>query len=271
MHNACVAVASMSRALQLARDYATKRVAFGKPISEQPLHVETLASMEVELAAGVQLIFRVAELLGKEETGQASEAESTILRLLTPLAKLYTGKQVVAVTSEALECFGGAGYMEDTGIPRLLRDAQTLAIWEGTTNVLSLDALRAIEKEGAFAPFMADARDRLDRCRLPELAEGVRRAQDALGKVEAYLSMASREGLDFAQAGGRQFAYSLTRTYVSALLAEQAVWSVREGGDSERRYALETARRWFAQELAPLAYPHAAHQKASSFLGSGEA
>ena len=99
-------------------------------------------------------LFRVVELLGKEELGEATPDESAILRLLTPIAKLYTAKQCVAVASEVLECFGGAGYVEDTGIPVLLRDSQVLSIWEGTTNVLSLDTLRAIEREKALAPFL---------------------------------------------------------------------------------------------------------------------
>ena len=66
------------------------------------------------------------------------------LRLVAPLAKLTTGRLAVASASEYLEAFGGAGYVEDTGIPRLLRDAQVLPIWEGTTNVLSVDVLRAL-------------------------------------------------------------------------------------------------------------------------------
>ena len=65
------------------------------------------------------------------------------MRLLTPIAKLLTAKQAVAVVSECIEAFGGAGYVEDTGLPALLRDAQVLPIWEGTTNVLALDALCA--------------------------------------------------------------------------------------------------------------------------------
>ena len=58
--------------------------------------------------------------------------------------KLTTGKQAVLVLSEVVEAFGGAGYVEDTGLPQLLRDSQVLPIWEGTTNVLSLDTLRAL-------------------------------------------------------------------------------------------------------------------------------
>ena len=73
------------------------------------------------------------------------------MRALIPHAKLTTGKQVVACVSECLEAFGGAGYVEDTGLPRMLRDAQVLPIWEGTTNVLSLDVLRAEQRDQAFS------------------------------------------------------------------------------------------------------------------------
>src|SRR5205085_11685620 len=102
---------------------------------------------------------------------------------LTPIAKLYTAKQAVAAASETLEAFGGAGYVEDTGIPRLLRDAQVLAIWEGTTNVLSLDLLRAVERDGALAPLLADVARRMahvDDERLRSATLAVRQAVQAL-------------------------------------------------------------------------------------------
>src|SRR5258708_31115637 len=71
--------------------------------------------------------------------------------------KLTTARQVVAVVSEALEAFGGAGYVEDSGLPLLLRDAQVLPIWEGTTNVLSLDALRALMAIGGIEILQREA------------------------------------------------------------------------------------------------------------------
>ena len=85
-------------------------------------------------------------LLGKSEVNKATEDDLHMLRLLTPLLKLYTAKQAIAVSSEGLENFGGQGYIEDTGLPTIFRDSQVLSIWEGTTNVLSLDVLRSIEK-----------------------------------------------------------------------------------------------------------------------------
>ena len=111
-------------------------------------------------------MFFAARLLGKEETGAATEQERKLLRLLTPLAKLFTAKQAVAVVSEILECFGGAGYVEDTGLPVLLRDSQVLTIWEGTTNVLSLDLLRVLRRDDALEALLGDL-DRATRTRSP--------------------------------------------------------------------------------------------------------
>lgn len=162
IYNACCAVGYMRRALALARDYANKRVAFGRPLSQHGLHLETLAHMQLEFTGAFHLVFHAIELLGKDEIGTASECERSLLRLLTPLAKLYTAKQAISVVSEALEAFGGAGYIEDTGLPQLLRNAQVLSIWEGTTNILSLDVLRAIEKENAATAFFEDVAQRLD-------------------------------------------------------------------------------------------------------------
>lgn len=150
IYNAICALAHMRRCIDLATGYATKRKAFGTLIINQPLHKKTLQDLETEFARCFKLTFFVAELLGKEEVGVATDSEKKLLRALTPIVKLYTGKKCLAIASEALECFGGAGYVENTGIPRLLRDAQVFSIWEGTTNVLALDFLRVCEKENAL-------------------------------------------------------------------------------------------------------------------------
>lgn len=109
IYNACCAVGYMRRAIALARDYAMKRKAFGRPLAEHGLHLETLSAMHVEFTAAFHLVFHAIELLGKDETEKATQAESAILRLLSPLVKLYTAKQAISVVSEALEAFGGAG------------------------------------------------------------------------------------------------------------------------------------------------------------------
>ncbi len=249
VYNAVAAVAGMRRAIALARDYARRRVAFGKPLADHPLHAETLAAMETEWRAAFMLAFHVVELLGRQECNEASTNELARLRLLIPIAKLYTAKQAVAVASEALESFGGAGYIEDTGLPRLLRDAQVLPIWEGTTNVLSLDMLRALEKTSGLTAVLDDARQRLAGVRSATLASAVGRVRDALQRIEAFADRFAQEGRAFAEVRARSFAYAIARTMAGLLLLEHADWSIAAGQSTA---AVTAATRWCARDLARL-------------------
>ncbi|HVI70217.1 MAG TPA: acyl-CoA dehydrogenase family protein, partial [Pyrinomonadaceae bacterium] len=172
--NGISAVALMRRGVALAYDYARKRFAFGAPLSEKPLHTDTLSGLQAESEAAFHLAFYVAELTGRSETREISDDEALLLRLLTPVMKLTTGKQAVMVASEALECFGGAGYVEDTGLPVLLRDSQVLPIWEGTTNVLALDTLRALDSGDSLAQLQLAVTRCLEMARDSDLADAVR-------------------------------------------------------------------------------------------------
>jgi hypothetical protein len=240
--NAVSAVCGMRHAIALARDYAAKRVAFGAPLAQKPLHVDTLAAMQAELEAAFHLTFRAVELLGKEEARAIDEHEAALLRLLTPIVKLTTGKQAVAVASEALEAFGGAGYIEDTGLPRLLRDAQVLPIWEGTTNVLALDVLRALARGGgSIEPIVREVRAKTERVD-GRLTRAAADARDAVDHAAKWLDEARDRGLEATEAGARRFALTLGRALALALLCDHATWSAREQGDARpvaaaRRFA----------------------------------
>src|SRR5882724_945690 len=228
--NGISAAALMRRSVALAVDYARKRTAFGAPLAEKPLHRDTLEGMQAESEAAFQFAFFVAELTGRAETNEISEDESMLLRLLTPLMKLTTARQAVAVTSEALEAFGGAGYIEDTGLPVLLRDAQVLPIWEGTTNVLALDALRALGPDDRALQVLKDEAGRSIANVDGELASVVR---NALAHAESWLIAARKSGE--LEAGARRFALTLGRTMELALLCKQgsraAKGFAREGVD----------------------------------------
>jgi acyl-CoA dehydrogenase len=229
--NGISAAALMRRSVALAFDYAQKRIAFGTPLVQKPLHMDTLATLQAESEGAFQLAFYVAELTGRDETKQLTEDESLLLRLLTPLMKLTTARQAVAVTSEVLEAFGGAGYVEDTGLPILLRDAQVLTIWEGTTNVLALDALRALGNDRrALQSFKADAECCLNNTD-SKLARVVR---DSLARAESWLRSASVN--DDLEAGARRFALTLGRTMELALLCKQ-------GSTAAPRFAFEGVDR----------------------------
>jgi putative acyl-CoA dehydrogenase len=262
VYNTVAAVAGMRRAVALASDYARRRRAFGKLLIEHPLHVETLADMHLEVRAAFLLAFRVVELLGREECGDATESELRLLRFLIPIAKLYTAKQAIAVTSEALEAFGGAGYLEDSGISRMLRDAQVLAIWEGTTNILSLDALRAMERSDVLGEWASDLRRRLGRVKLPVLSPCTARALNAVERIERYTDRARAAGIEFQQAGARAFAYAIARTEAATLLLEHA----NAEGDQT---AVTAAIRWLSRELARLVDADASHRTDSAVLEQG--
>ncbi len=230
--NAVCAASAMRRAVALAKDYAKKRVAFGAKLSEKPLHVDTLAGLEAEYQGAFLLSFRAVELLGREEAKTITEAESALARLLVPLAKLTTGKQAVHVASETLEAFGGAGYVEDTGLPRLLRDAQVLPIWEGTTNVLSLDVLRALSRDKTGEPLGPIAREvhRLTE-RAPDSGtkEAADIARSAVAHASAWLAETFAKGIPEVERGARRFALTLGRTLELALLIDEAAWQKENG------------------------------------------
>ncbi len=226
--NTVVAAAMMRRALMLAQDYARRREAFGGLVDRKPLHLDTLAGLEAEAEGAFLLAFRVAEVMGRREGGAASDGERLLLRVLTPVAKLTTGRQAVAAVSEALEAFGGAGYVEDTGLPRLLRDTQVLPIWEGTTNVLALETLRALGKPGAGEALAAEARRLLSAVRDARLREPAEAAGRALVHAEAWLRGAAA-GPEAREAGARRLALTRGRAMEAALLCQHAQWCLDEG------------------------------------------
>jgi acyl-CoA dehydrogenase len=241
--NGISAVSLMRRGLALAFDYAHRRVAFGSPLAEKALHMDTLLTVQAEAEAAFHLAFYVAELTGRSEADEMEEHDAWLLRLLTPVMKLTTAKQAVAVASEVLESFGGAGYVEDTGLPVLLRDSQVLPIWEGTTNVLALDALRAIGATETIAPLISITTPMFESLHDPQLVDLARRVSTSLDHAESWLREARGSDRSTLEAGARRFALTLGRSVELALLIRHAQWSEDHEDDSR---ATEAARR-FAQ------------------------
>lgn len=229
--NTVSAMAGMRRAVALARDFGQKRVAFGAPLVQKPLHHDTMQTIEAEFGAAFLLGFRLVQLLGRVEAGVADAREHRLLRLLTPLAKLTTGKQAVAVASETLEVFGGAGYVEDTGLPRLLRDAQVLPIWEGTTNVLSLDVLRVLVTPNALDALTTDVARATAGLSGP-LARTGAHARHVMANAVAWVAHTTDR--DQREAGARRLALTLGRTAALAYLLEHAALEPKAAALAER-------------------------------------
>ena len=239
--NSVTSAAFMRRALALARSYAGQRRAFGSMLSELPLHVDTLAGLEAETRGAFLLAFELVELMGRQEAGELSDEQRVLLRLVTPIAKLLTAKQAVAVVSECIEAFGGAGYVEDTGLPALLRDTQVLPIWEGTTNVLALDALL----RGELTLALPVAQTRIGQC-----MQGVsdERLQAAGAKAVAAIEHVMRwvrEHSDAVQvqSHARRIAMTIGRALELAFLVEHARWELQSSGS---RTTLAAAVRFAA-------------------------
>ena len=247
-HNAMGAAGGMRRCVELAVAYARVRESSGSRLIDLPLHAETLAAMSVEAEAAFALTQRVALLMGRVEQGAASAGEQQTLRALTPIAKLLTAKDAVAQASEALEAFGGAGYIEDTGLPQLLRNAQVLPIWEGTTNVLSLDVLRAAVRNEVLPAIFADLTARLTEADVPQLADALRLVAAERERLAAWAGEWERAHTDVIQAGMRDFSLRLGRAYTAALLCEHAAHQIAKHDDDRaamvaRRYA----QRWLGE------------------------
>lgn len=230
MWNSVCAVAFMRRGLALARAYAAEREAFGRRLAQLPLHVDTLAGLEAETWGAFLMTFLLVELNGRQETGEIDAGQRALLRLLTPLTKLVTGKQAVAVVTEVVESFGGAGYLEDTGLPQLLRDTHVLPIWEGTTNVLSLDALLRSDLHAGLAALLGRASACVRSVTEPRLAGAARQATAALERAALWLE--SGQDPDFVQAGARRLALTLARSLQLVLLCEHAQWLLDNARDS---------------------------------------
>ena len=153
----------------------------------------------------------------------------------------------MAHASEVLEAFGGAGYIEDTGLPALLRDAQVLPIWEGTTNVLSLDLLRALSGEAGLRDLDAELSRALAAGTDPALEPVRDRARALMDAAGGWFGAAQQGSPADLEGGARRFALAVGRSLQLALAAEHAQWLLRRGD----RSGLAVARQLVALSPVP--------------------
>jgi len=137
--------AGMRAALAQAAHHARYRVVFGARLIDQPVMRNVLADLALESEAAVSLAFRVAGAVDRAPRG--GTAERSFARLVTALAKYWICKRQPVFVGEALECLGGNGYVEESGLPRMYREAPLNGIWEGSGNVTALDVPRALARE----------------------------------------------------------------------------------------------------------------------------
>jgi putative acyl-CoA dehydrogenase len=193
--------AGMRAALSQAVHHARHRHAFGGPLAGKPAMRAVLADLAVESEAATALALRLA--------GAVDRGEDTFRRLAIAAGKYWVCKRQPAVVGEALECLGGNGYVEESGLPRLYRDAPLNSIWEGSGNVQALDVLRTIGRE----PDSLDA----FRAEVAQAAGADRRLDGAA--AELYRSLAER---DDPEARARWLAERTALVLQGALLVRYA-------------------------------------------------
>jgi putative acyl-CoA dehydrogenase len=168
------AAAGMRTGVLRAVHHASHRKAFGKLLVEQPLMRNVLADLCVESEATTALAMRLARSYDEADADAHAGANDTdaqlFKRLATAVGKYWTCKRAPNHAYEAMECHGGNGYVEESGMPRLYREAPLASIWEGSGNVMSLDVLRALARSPrALEVFLAEV----------ELADGADRRLDS--------------------------------------------------------------------------------------------
>ncbi|WP_052851187.1 acyl-CoA dehydrogenase family protein [Streptomyces avicenniae] len=203
----------MRQAVAQALHHTAHRSAFGAPLAEQPLMRNVLADLALESEAATALALRMAAAYDGAAAGSAQERH--LLRLALPAAKYWVTKRCTPVVAEALECLGGNGYVEESGMPRLLRQSPLNSIWEGSGNVQALDVLRALRREpGALNAYLTEV----------GLAAGADHRLDAA--IKDVLTELS--DLDGIEARARRLVERLARVLQGALLVRHAPSAVAD-------------------------------------------
>ncbi|MFC9494129.1 acyl-CoA dehydrogenase family protein [Streptomyces sp. NPDC056982] len=212
LSNAMRATALMRRAVRESVDHTRVRHVFGKPLFEQPLMRATLLPMIIDTEGALALVLEAAARLTAADEGAADGeggAARELVRVLTPLAKHTLCKRARSVTGEAMEIRGGNGYIEDWVNPRLVRDAHLGSIWEGSSNVIALDVLRCMRRQGAHRTLADTYGDRAETRGRWEL---LRKKGDVLLELPA----------DEQEMRIGRYADELTRAVMETLLYDQA-------------------------------------------------
>lgn len=239
LYNSVAALSAARRAVAEAWQFLSHRISFGSVAKEHPLVRRKLLELGSLNVINFYFVWKAIQLLDAADNGDSDAAH--LLRLLTPMVKKWSAETGVYVIREAMELHGGNGYIEDGVLPKLLRDACVLPIWEGAGNIMTLDMLRATHKsEGLQRMFsyigaVAKAAQNSEQARAGKVLE------TELRNLQAHFSEltdAPRETMEYA--AGPLFA-RLTNVYQLALLTEEL--------DNENRAWVGPAIEWLAEHL----------------------
>jgi len=214
-------LAAMRRSYLEALVYTRGRIAFGRPLAEHPLMRRQLVDLLIEVEGCAALAFETAAVLERVDR-HGVEEDRRLLRILTPLCKYYIPKRGEYVTLEALEMRGGNGYVEDWVNPRLLRDAIVNVVWEGSSNVIVLDVLRVIEREGAGAALYHMLHTRLQSLQHPVVAPVAQQVLTLVSQLAERLQELTSLDHESAQLPMRGLVERMVQLTIVTLLLEQA-------------------------------------------------
>lgn len=155
LSNGVRAAGLMRRAVAEAEFIAQERHAFGKALQDMPLMQRQLDKLRIRAEQARTMVLQTAQALQRSDAGE--EGGYALLRILTPMIKFRACRDARMVTGDAMEVRGGCGYIEEWSDPRLVRDAHLGSIWEGTSNIVALDVLRAVRREGSLPVLQAHA------------------------------------------------------------------------------------------------------------------
>jgi hypothetical protein len=211
----------MRRSFLESAIYAAHRRAFSNRIDAFPMVRETLVRMVMELEAAAALTFEAAVC---RERGEAS-----LWRILPTLAKYRATRRGVQLASAAVEIHGGNGYIEDWPVARQLRDAQCHTIWEGTENIIALDVLRALERDGALEPLLARVERAIADATDPAITDVATSVRDFATEAREAIAYVASAPKDVSRLHARRVARYLADLASAALLIEQAVRELADG------------------------------------------
>ncbi|QDI90347.1 DNA alkylation response protein [Salicibibacter halophilus] len=201
------------------------RLTFGQQLSQLPLMQEGLFEMLLDTEAAASMIFYTAKVFDQSDSGDEDAKKS--LRILTPLLKGYICKRVRYVTAEAMEIRGGNGYIEDWVNPRLVRDAHLGSIWEGTTNIVALDVLRAIRKEDAGSTLFHHLEQRLSGMGNAYTERAVKLILKRASVISGQMDHISREQTSTHDVAAKRFMEQMYHLIAASLLLEEAEHEVK--------------------------------------------
>jgi acyl-CoA dehydrogenase len=241
LSNAMRAAAMTRRGLLEATTHAAGRVAFGRRLDELPLMRETLLELTLDSESATAAVIHTGTVFDAADAGDAGAAR--LLRILTPLIKMAICKRARFSTGESMEVRGGNGYIEDWVDPRLLRDAHLGSIWEGSTNVIALDVLRAVERDGAHAALFDDIAARLGGVGDPAVARAAISLRPVAERLRRRLEEVAALPDDERELPMLELGDRLYLVYAASLLVEEAEVQSREGSYRKLLVSAEFIRR----------------------------